>query len=352
MDGKVLVIGDWDADGVVSAAMIVYVQEKLGAYPFKGRVNVDIEPAGPRSIGEVLYQTSGCWEYVVIVDIPFTSEVESFLSEYRSRGCRGAIFYFDHHPSTIENATSIEEKYGVTVVTGRSATSVLLLRYLEGMGIKLSGRLRSYATAVAHLEGRRWREAGSVDEKLVSLVASISKTLNVLRDREVWRKYVKWMASPLPLEPPKIKIEGEKEELLRKGLELSKEADEEAKRAAMELAFSAVNLGYAKLVDARGKWRKRGASALASWLYKIIGQTIVLLVERHDGVPLVIIRSNGGVAKRTAEKLLARGLVEDVGGHGNLAISRLPRDFDLEKLKEHLRRALLEAYQESRGNIF
>jgi oligoribonuclease NrnB/cAMP/cGMP phosphodiesterase (DHH superfamily) len=336
---RVLVIGDWDADGVISTAITVYAQEKLGVFPLKSRCKVKTEPAGPRSVVEILNRNRRCWDCLVVLDIPYTPSLDDFLREYRALGCAGKIVYFDHHPSTIENARRIEERFAVETFLGKSATSVLLYRYLEGKGVRIPERLRKYALAVGVLEGRRHVQAREfIDERMVRLVASISKTLNKYRDRDLWKAYVKWLTNLLPTEPPKVKIEEE----LVSGLELSEKSDEEIKIVAMNLAMSSERLGYIRLVDARGKWRKRGASALATQIYKIVGEPVALIVNKDENSYLLIIKGPRGSALSIARRLASLGLLEDVGGHGNLSVSRLVPDFDMKKLKEALRRASIE----------
>jgi len=336
---KVLIIGDWDADGVVSSAIVFYVQEKLGIYPVKDKKRVRIEPAGPRSIAELSKKLRRCWDCVVILDIPYTGSVETFLKEYRALGCTGRILYFDHHPSTIENAINIERRFATETFFGKNATSLILYRFLEGIGVRLPEKLKRYAMAVAVLEGRRHRSKRIfVDDRMVKLVASISKTLNKVRDPDLWKAYVKWLANPLPTEPPKVRIRNE----VQSSLDVSKEVDAEAKGIAMELAMSSERLGYIRFVDARGRWRKRGATALASHIFRIVGEPVALLIDKDEGTHLLIIRSSKGLAMALAKKLESLGLLEDVGGHENIAVSRIVPNFDINKLKEALRRGALE----------
>jgi oligoribonuclease NrnB/cAMP/cGMP phosphodiesterase (DHH superfamily) len=125
-DKSVAVIGDWDADGVVSTAIVYYTQAKLGIFPLRGRRIPWTAPGGPRSFPEVLSALTTCPRVLVILDIPYTSEVAEGLREFRSRGCTGKIYYFDHHPSTIDALPELEENLDVEAVVGRSATAVLL----------------------------------------------------------------------------------------------------------------------------------------------------------------------------------------------------------------------------------
>lgn len=344
-DCRIAVIADWDADGVVGAALIYYAQEKRGVFPVEGREKVCLIPAGPRSIVEAVGDS--CWEHVVLIDIPLTQEVLAAMTALRER-CRPKFYYFDHHNSTIQAVHVLEEDYNAFVVVGRSPSAVIIRRFLEGLNVKLTRRLSDFVDAIAVLEGgKRLRSRVEVSPKLVEMAAAISKTLNTTRNREAWEKYVRWLANPLPFEDPGIRLEsqeaGEKANLLKVSEEVSRRSDEEVKRVAMELAMSAKHLGYIRFVDARRAWKKRGASALASAIYKILGQPVAVLFERQDGVRLLVIRSGRNEAQAVMELLYEQGIMEDKGGHGNVAVGRLKDDVTVKRLEEALRRASFEA---------
>ncbi len=344
------VIADWDADGVVSAAIILYAQHHRGKFPLAERVKPCLIPAGPRSIKKIA-EEGLCWDIVVILDIPFTAEVEETIKHLRE--CGSKIYYFDHHSSTIEAMRKLEDEYNVFVVVGRSPTSVVLQKFLEGLGVKLTPRLREFVKAVAVLEGGKRKPAKEeVAPGIINLAASISKALNQLRDEQAWVKYVKWVSNPLPFEEIKVKVpsrEGEagKKSLLKLGMEISSESDKRIKEAAMNLAMSSRNLGYIKFVDARGKWEGRGASALASNIYKIVNMPVAVFVEKDDGSRLLIIRSGKGEAEKIMRKLYESGIVEDIGGHRNIAVARVGSDVTERMLERALRRASFEAARES-----
>ena len=336
---KVLVIGDWDADGVIAAAEISYAQETLGVFPVKGRAEVELRPAGPRSFQAALL--GGCWDYVVILDIPFTQDVEAALKALFDSGCKPKIYYFDHHKVTLEKATYIEETFNATTFIGVSPTSILVKAFLEGLGVRLTLRLRDLVASMAVLESGGWlgRREGQVPEGVVKIAASISKTINQSKDPELWRRYVKWASSVLPFEPSSL---GGEEDLVVKGLTASAVSDHEIKDVARTLAMEARTVGFVKFVDARGKWNKSGASALASAIFRITKMTTVLLVSKGDGTNIVIVRGVKGDAMRLMESLYRLGVVEDVGGHENIASGRLKQGIGIKELEDALRRASLE----------
>ena len=344
---KVAVIADWDADGVVAAALLLYSQDRRGVFPLQERTKPCLMPAGPRSIKKII-ENNMCWPVVVLLDIPFTPEVEETLRHLRACGAR--IFYFDHHESTLKALRKLEDEYNVFVVVGKSPTAVLLKRFLEGMNVKFTPRLREFVKAVAVLEGGKRRPPPEeVPQGIVRLAASISKALNQMRDESAWAKYVKWVSNPLPFEDIKIPdaSSDEKKSLVKLGMEISRESDEKLREAAMNLAMSSINLGFIKFVDARGKWSGRGASALASNIYKIVNMPVALLIEKEDGSRLLIIRSGKGEASRIAKKLYEKKVVEDVGGHRNIAVARLSESVTRRMLERELRRASYEAARES-----
>ncbi len=336
--GRVLIVADWDADGVVSAALMLYAQERIGRFPVEERIKPDIMPAGPRSISEVLAE--GCWDHVVILDIPFTGEVEAVIRRLATE-CGTRIYYFDHHNSTIENTPMLEDKYNVFMVVGRSPTSVIVKRFLEGLGVKLTPRLNEFVKAVSVLEGGGRSVKASTG--MVSVAASISKSLNQLKSRSAWVKYVKWLSNPLPFEDASLRMGESKVNLVKYGMEVSKKNDEELKDIAMELAMSAKNLGFIRFVDARDKWKRRGSSALTSAIYRIVNAPVAALYEKEEGQRILIIRAGEGYAQDVMKALEDMGAVEDVGGHGNIAVARVRDDVTVKRLETALRRAAFEA---------
>ncbi len=346
-DCKVAVVADWDADGVVAAALLLYSQYHRGKFPLNERTKPCLIPAGPRSIRKIA-ENGLCWKNTVILDIPYTSEVEETIKHLRE--CGSKIYYFDHHSSTIDAMRKLEDEYGVFIVVGKSPTAVILQTFLEGLSVKLTPRLREFVKAIAVLEGGRKPRKEEIPAGIVNLAASISKTLNQLRDEEAWQKYVKWVANPLPFEDVKISVRtqqsGEKapSSLVKIGMEISRESDTRIKEMAMRLAMSAQNLGFIKFVDARGKWTGRGASALASNIFKIVNMPVALLVEKEDGGRLLIIRSGRGEAEKIIRRLYDAGVVEDMGGHKNIAVAKVGDEITERMLEKALRRASYEAF--------
>jgi len=332
---NVVVIGDWDADGVVASAQLVYVQEMLGVFPVRSRVAVDLIPSGPRGFREKVQ--GRCWSHMLVVDIPFTSDVDEGLSSMLRGGCRFKLYYFDHHKSTVESVGYVERAYGGLVVTGGSSTSVIVRNFLEKHGIRITPRLKLFVEAVSVIEGGG-RGLSQANDKIIGIVAAISKRLNRTKDPGVWYKYVRWLADPIPFDDIELQLGREIPSLINESLKASKEADEELKDVATKLAMSAKRVGYVRFVDARGRWGSRGASALASAIHKIVGEPVVLLVERTDGVVIVIIRSSRGEAGRIVEMLHTLGLIEDKGGHENIAVARLSVNVTLAHLENALQR--------------
>ncbi len=334
----VVVIADWDADGATSAAMIYYAQRYKGVYPLRGGREVALYPSGPRGFPDALAKAvegKVCPEALVVLDIPLADTVYGSLRSFLAR-CRGSrLIYIDHHFSTIHEAGKLYE-LTEEVLVGHKPTALLTYKLLQSVGLRrLTPRLEAFMRAVGVLEKERRPQRG--EDKLVKLAASISKATTVLRDEELWRKLVLWLASPLPSETPFDM------RLVEKVLEVARRSDREIEEKAKMLAFEARRVGYIKFVDARGKWSGRGASALASKLYKILKQPVAVLVERDDGVRLLIVRTRGRSAYRLAVGLLEEGVAENIGGHSSLAVARLKPGVDIDRLLDVLRRLSLRA---------
>ncbi len=336
----VVVIADWDADGATSAAMIYYAQRYKGIYPLRGRSDVDVAlyPSGPRGFPDALAKAvdgKPCPRALVVLDIPLADTVYTTLKKFVASCKDTRLIYIDHHYVTLHEQSKLYE-LSEEVLVGHKPTAILTYNLLRSVGLrKLTPRLEAFMRAVGVLEKDRRPAPG--EDKLVRLAASISKATTVLRDEGLWRKLVLWLASPLPSEYPFDM------KLVERVLEVARKSDEEVEEAARMLAFEARRVGYIKFVDARGKWKGRGASALASKLYKILKQPVALLVERDDGVRLLIVRSRGESAYRIAVGLLREGVAENIGGHSSLAVARLRDDVSLERLLDALRRLSLKA---------
>jgi len=331
------VIADWDADGATSAAMIYYAQYYRKVYPVRGRREVLLEPAGPRgfpdALGHIL--SPGCPEALVVLDIPLTPKVHEALLEY-ARRCPGSrTIYIDHHFSTLYNSKQL---YEITeeVFLGHKPAALLTFQLLRSLGVRhLTPRLTAFMKAVGVLE-RSGRPVTEAEARVVRLAASISKASTVLRDKELWRKLVRWLASPLPQDAP-IDLT-----TVERVVKIAEESDRELLEKARDLAFSARRIGYIRFIDARRRWRGRGASALASKLYRILNrQPVALLVQRDDGALLLILRSRGRGAYRVAVGLMREGLAENIGGHSGLAVVKLQQGVDMAKLEQALRRLSL-----------
>lgn len=331
------VIADWDADGVTSAAMIYYAQHYKRVYPLRGHYDVALEPAGPRGFPDALGHIvggGGCPDALVVLDIPLTSSVYDVLSNFLRECKETRLVYIDHHFSTIYMSKKLYE-LSEEVYLGHKPTAMLTFNLLRSLGVRhMTPRLEAFMKAVGVLE-RGARPLTEAERRVVKLAASISKACTVLRDKEMWQKLVKWLASPLPQDMPFDR------KLVEKVVKIAEESDREIMEKAKELAITARRIGYIRFIDARGKWASRGSSALASKLYKVLKQPVALLIERDDGVKLLIIRSKGRGAYRVATGLVKEGIALDIGGHSGLAIVRLKDDLDLPELENALRRLSL-----------
>lgn len=329
----VIVIADWDADGVVSAAMILYSQSYLGIYPLKGKKGVELRPATPRTLSEALELKPEymCPECVVFLDIPFTKYNYSVLRNFREKCKDVKMVYVDHHLSTIYHSQMLE-KIIDEVIVGRSATVILIYQLLKSLGVKLTIRLDNFARAVNYME--RGIKAPPELSNMVKLASAISKALKAEHNPTLWERLIKWMASPLPFTtPPPL------DKAIEKARQLAIEADKAIKDIAMDLAMSAQRVGYLRFVDAR-KISNVSATALASKIRHILRQPVALLARRENFDVLVIKATRGLVAK-IADVVYSSGIAEDIGGHASLAVLKLRKNIDINTLIEILRRASL-----------
>ncbi len=336
-DNEVAIYADWDTDGATSAAMIYYSQYHKRIYPIRGRTEIYLKPSDARSIVEELKNLDRCYTAVTILDIPLTKSLFNSLVELNRRCKNTRLIYIDHHYSTLYLSRRLEN-ITEEVFLGYKPTAVLTFNLLRSLGVKtLTPRLKAFMTAVGILE-RSPESKVKISRELVKLAASISKASNILKNEEIWRKLVKWLANPLPQDLPIDR------KVLEEVKKIAEESDRELKDAANELAFIARRTGYIKFVDARKQWKKRGASALASALYRKFRQPVALLVEKTDPSPrlLLIIRTKNRGAYKIAIGFLRSKLAEEIGGHGNIAIIRLKKEVKIEDIENTLRKLSLK----------
>ncbi|MEM1619756.1 MAG: hypothetical protein QXU97_01010 [Fervidicoccaceae archaeon] len=335
---RVIIIADWDADGCVSAALALYLlktgQPPLSCWGGK-EVEVRARPAGPRQAGSILSEVAKeCPDGLLLLDIPLTDNVAAGLRRF-SETCRGSeIIYVDHHPLTIERRALLEELAVKFAVQGEAPTAQLLAEEASRRGAQVHEKLAKHVEAVKIMElGLR-----PPDERagLVKFVASISRVLKLERDEELWLRLVNWMTNPLPMPLGRAELEA----LKRIEKEIG-ERDRELEEAAVNLALSAEKLACLRFVDARKRWRRRGATSLANRLSRILGAPVALLTKIGES-EILVIKTRDGSAKLLGEKMIRERLATDLGGHRNVAVARLAAGVDLQKLKRELSRACVE----------
>ena len=330
---KVLLLGDWDADGVVSSALVLYAQEVKRIYPLKDKAEVTLKPVDPHIVRYVLAKEDlENYNVVVLLDIPYVKGLGRIFKNIK-RECRELkLIYFDHHLSTIYNLHKLRRCVDELIV-GYEPTTELVYNKLKNMKISLTPRLEMFSKIVSYMD--RGIKVPETMVNTIKLAKAISRMLTLKRDEELWIKIARWLASPLPITTTLgINIA----DIIRK---YSLTEDEEIKEKAIELAVEARNIGYLKFIDARGKWKRRGASALASRIYRMLKKPVVLLIEDSKGNPILIIRAGRKVAAKIAYILSEKGLVKDMGGHANLAIVRIKPYIQYNSLINALREASL-----------
>ncbi|MEM0060950.1 MAG: hypothetical protein QW726_03355 [Fervidicoccaceae archaeon] len=325
-----LVLADWDADGAVSAAILLYLQSSE-IFPARRKVNMNLIPSGPRDVERILKGIVGCPSYVALLDIAYIPEISEALKSFKERCPSSEIVYIDHHFSTLEHMRELRPLLSKHRIGGSKPTSLLLVELAHELGKPLPERLEVFAKSIGYIEmGRR-----PADEMMnvVSLVASIARALKLGKDSNFWNKMVKWMSNPIPIPMSKSDME-----VLKRVNEEAKKRDEELDRAVEDLSIGAQKLGCFRFIDARKRWKRRGVSSLATRLSRKLRCPVALLASIKGG-EILVIRTRNNAAKLIADELIAEGFSSDVGGHGNIVIIKLRENYNLERIKHILTRS-------------
>jgi oligoribonuclease NrnB/cAMP/cGMP phosphodiesterase (DHH superfamily) len=328
---RVFIGGDWDADGVVATALLVYSQEKLGRYPLEMRAVVDKKPVDPERLKFMLGVFKGNYDLLVLLDLPYTDHVPRILRIIKQHFGVRKIMYIDHHLSTLTNRDKLEEVVDELIIDHREPTACIVAKLLKEHGVSIHQRLASFVEVVKYMDSGK-----KVPEKylkLFQLTSMFSKALTAIRDENLWVKIVDWLASPSPIPMPL------NEEVLRRVKKIIEERDRETYEKALDLAMSAIRIGEIRFVDARNKWRHRGGTALASRISSILKAPVAVLIDTSKNYTLLIIKAPGGKAYRIAKFLVGEGIAYDIAGHPNLAIVKLDKNPDKKQLIDKLREA-------------
>ncbi len=327
---RVLVLGDWDADGIVASALILYAQEKEGKYPLDKKAIVDTKPLDPERFRLFIKEVDRGYDAVVFLDIPYIPRMENIFRILKIHYGVSKIVFIDHHISSLNNKDKIESIVDEAHLS-QEPTSTIVYNILLKKGVRITDRLKSFVETVSYMD--RGLKVPAKYMKLFELVSMFSKALTVKRDEKIWIELVRWLANPMPIQMSLNK------RLLEEVKAAVKKRDEELKSIAMDLALSARKVGYIKFIDARKAWKKRGASALASKIGHILKSPVAVLFSTNRGYNLLVIKASEGAAYRIAKYLLAEGYAKDIAGHPNLAIVRIDKDVDIEELVRALGKA-------------
>lgn len=327
------VVGDWDADGVVSAAQIFYSQSVLGVYPLRNKRNVLLIPASVRSVVNVVKEiVESDIGYVVFLDIAYSNYMDKALSILYSKGIK--VLYVDHHISTEIHVNIIKPKVEDMII-GRTSTAMLVYNKLKSLGIEVSERLKAFIEAVTIIERGGGYGIGKAPSKLIDIVASLSRALVKSRDRDLWIKIVKWLTEPLPTLSLPFALNV---------LHFAKPSPEhlkELKVIASEIALSSIRIFNVRLVDIRGKRYPYKSTAIASALHRLLRSPIAVVTKNKHGQDILILKSSGTLAYNIALHLYRKGLVRDLMGHQTLVIALLKPGIELGKIIEGIREALV-----------
>ncbi len=330
---RILIAGDWDADGVIATALVYYAQAKLGKYPYEAKAVVDMKPLDPERFSKILTVLEGSYDAIVMLDIPFFNRLPNMLKLLKEHMGVGEIMFVDHHLSSHLNRKYLEP-YVDKLILDDKPTAAIIKEQLVARGIRIPSRLEAFVEVVTYMDsGKRVPQKYM---KLFELVSKVSKALTVMRDEEIWEKFVLWLASPFPtpLDP----------NIFEKVEEAVKKRDEELKNLALDLAMGARRIGDLRFIDARKKWKTRGGTALVSKISHVLRAPVAVLFDTRRNFMLLIIKAPGGKAYRIAKNLVGEGIAEnDIAGHPNLAIVRIRKDVSVEEIVRALHKALYYA---------
>lgn len=329
----VAVIGDWDADGVVSAAQVLYSQGVLGVYPLKGRHRVMLVPASVRSIVDAAKEVveEGA-SYVVVLDIAYSRYTDKAFSYFRSNNLD--VLYIDHHISTAIHLDAIKPKIK-NVVVGRTSTAMLVYNQLKSVGVDVSERLKAFIEAVTIIERGERRYSKQVSVKLIDIIASLSRALVNSKNRDLWVRVVQWLTEPLPFISLPFAID------ITKFTKPSPEHLRELKAIANEIALSAKKIFDVRFIDIRGTRYTHKSTAIASALHRLLKTPVVLLARNRRGEDILIIKSRGTIAYDLALYLYRKGIAEDIMGHQTLIIMLLKPGVSQQNIANYIREFLV-----------
>jgi len=326
----VIVLGDWDADGFVSAAEIVFSQEVVGIYPVKNKCNTFTYPSTPKTILSLLNNVASvhCNErvYLVLLDIAFANPVKAFLQSVKKMN--SYVVYIDHHLPTHLQYNTIEKLVDELIV-GRKSTAFLTYTLLKSLGIKMTERLKQFIDVVSCLEsGLRCRNT-----KLVQFVTAISKAVTLSKDVMLWEKVVRWLSSPLS----HIALPYNMNDIERYVKTVKNYCDE--KDIALDLAPTAIKLFNYRIVKLRNHPQNCRFSAIVTSLYRVLKSPVIVYSEEKK---LLAVRTRDDKAYAISMALYKHNLVRDVMGHERLAIVKLNKNIDFNSVLETLRKTITE----------
>lgn len=329
---KILVLGDWDADGVVAAALIKYSQEYAKKYPLEESAVVDQIPVDSEKLKYLLSHVKNYYHTVVLLDVPYNDILANIAKILRKHFNVSKIYFIDHHIASIQKTSELNNVFDEVLVDHKKPTSAILYDELAKRGVNVHSRLREFVEVIKYMDAGKKIPSRLI--KLFELAKMISKALTAVRNEELWIKTVNWLADPTPTPIP---INDSVFSMVSKVVE---ERDKEIKEVAMRLAVTAVKVGDFRVIDARNAWKKRGTTALASKLSAILKAPVAMIASTNRGYSLLIVKAPGGRAYRVAKYLLAEGIALDIAGHPNLAIVRISKNTEIKKLVEVLHQAI------------
>jgi len=328
--GDVVVVADWDIDGVVSAAQIVYSQEVVGKYPLDGKRRVFLIPSTSKTLPFIFNEVGSLnVSHLVLLDIAYSRDAMFFLKKIKNLNIYS--IYIDHHISSFIYSETIESLVDEFIV-GKIPTAYLVYQLMNSLKISLTSRLKAFIEAASTIEGRRQK---ALNRKFIQLVIAVSKTLAHSRNREQWEKLIRWLSSPLPQTSMPFNID------IDKFIKPQKNS-EDVNLFANELALRAEKIFNIRFIDARKTKPRYRPSAIASALYRIFKNPVILLLNNKEGKSYIVVKSKDSTAYTIALELYRKGMAIDIMGHQTLSYTLLRDDVDINQVKNFIRNIILK----------
>ncbi|MEM0380952.1 MAG: phosphoesterase [Desulfurococcaceae archaeon] len=330
---RIFIGSDWDLDGIMAAALVLYAQDKLNLYPHNGKAIVEKKPLDPDRFKYIFQDLNERYEYMVLLDIPYTDRVYSIIKLVKRHFGIRKIIYFDHHLSTIMHKKDLVNVVDEIIVDHGKPTSILVAEVLEKRGVQIPDRIKRFLEVIEFMDvGKKIPED---KYKIFEYLKQIAKAIAYTRDETLWARTVEWFASPIA----DLSIFDTKP--FKLVMERIVKMDKEISDIALNLALTGVKIGDFRFIDARSKQNAAYSfTPLVSRLASILKKPVIVRFKTSKDFNILVIKASKGRAYRLAKNLYTEGVAQDIGGHANLAIVKIPKNIENSVLIDVLRKIM------------